>query len=200
MEHNASNAFDRKGFVDRLKKRAAAVGVKTQNEIATKIGKSEGVLSQWKSGAASPNVDDLVAIAAQFNCSLDYLFGIHHQPTNCASLLRAIRQLDLCSALHIESELTCISEEEVGMLARLEWSTHYTDGFSGYTIAPSMNIAIIHFLNNYSRLRNVDLDEWAMAAAVEGIIRHSEEVFNGSREFLTDGLETEGQGADDGEH
>ena len=45
----------------------------TQEELAEKVGVSRQALSKWESGAAKPDVDNLVRLSALFGVTTDYL-------------------------------------------------------------------------------------------------------------------------------
>ena len=58
---------------------------KTQKQLAEYIGASQGNISDWKSGKATPTAEKLCAIADFFSVTVDYLLGrtppISYAPT-----------------------------------------------------------------------------------------------------------------------
>ncbi len=53
-----------------------------QKDLATGIGISPSVLSDWKKGRIKPSVGDIVHIANYFDCSVDYLLGRTDTPSS----------------------------------------------------------------------------------------------------------------------
>ena len=45
----------------------------SQIELAQEIGVTQGAVSQWESGSAKPTLENLVAIARFFGCTVDDL-------------------------------------------------------------------------------------------------------------------------------
>lgn len=46
----------------------------TQEELAERLSVTQGAVSQWEQGAASPSIDKLPLLAKLLNCSVDELF------------------------------------------------------------------------------------------------------------------------------
>ena len=46
----------------------------TQNELAEKVGVTQGAVYQWETGKANPTADKLPALAKALGCMIDDLF------------------------------------------------------------------------------------------------------------------------------
>ncbi len=47
----------------------------TQKQLADEIGVKNYTVGNWEQGRTEPNLEDLVAMANYFECSVDYLIG-----------------------------------------------------------------------------------------------------------------------------
>ncbi|MBQ6815427.1 MAG: helix-turn-helix transcriptional regulator [Lachnospiraceae bacterium] len=57
----------------------------SQKEVASAIGISPSVISNYESGERTPSVEILMALASLYRCSTDYLLGL--DKSNCASYI-----------------------------------------------------------------------------------------------------------------
>lgn len=48
----------------------------SQKQVATSIGVSASVISNYESGERTPSVENLIMLARLYHCSTDYLLGI----------------------------------------------------------------------------------------------------------------------------
>lgn len=48
----------------------------SQKEVASAIGASASVISNYESGERTPSVENLMALACLYRCSTDYLLGL----------------------------------------------------------------------------------------------------------------------------
>lgn len=48
----------------------------SQKEVAYALGISPSIVSNYESGERTPSVENLMALASLYNCSVDYLLGI----------------------------------------------------------------------------------------------------------------------------
>lgn len=51
----------------------------TQNKICSELKITKQKLSNWKTGYAEPNFDDLIMLANYFEVSTDYLLGVEDE-------------------------------------------------------------------------------------------------------------------------
>ena len=54
----------------------------SQKELATQIGYSQNMISQWENGTRDPGTEVLKKLAAFFDVSVDYLLGEDNPPEN----------------------------------------------------------------------------------------------------------------------
>lgn len=59
----------------------------SQKEVASSIGVSASVISNYESGERTPSIENLISLAHLYHCSTDYLLGI--DKTNKSRLLDA---------------------------------------------------------------------------------------------------------------
>lgn len=45
----------------------------SQSELAMKVGVTQGAVSQWEKGTATPSVDKLLLVSQALNCTVDEL-------------------------------------------------------------------------------------------------------------------------------
>jgi len=57
----------------------------SQKEVASAIGISPSVISNYESGERTPSVEILMSLASLYRCSTDYLLGL--DKSNCASYI-----------------------------------------------------------------------------------------------------------------
>lgn len=62
-------------FRYRLKFLRLAYGY-TQKELGSHYDKTEGAIRAWESGKSKPDIDILIKLANEFNCTTDYLLGL----------------------------------------------------------------------------------------------------------------------------
>ncbi len=48
----------------------------TQQQMAKILGYTQTAIGKWEKGTRSPDLDDIVNIAKQFNVTTDYLLGL----------------------------------------------------------------------------------------------------------------------------
>lgn len=48
----------------------------SQKQVATNIGVSASVISNYESGERTPSIENLMALARLYHCSTDYLLGL----------------------------------------------------------------------------------------------------------------------------
>jgi len=48
----------------------------SQKEVASSIGVSASVISNYESGERTPSIENLISLARLYHCSTDYLLGI----------------------------------------------------------------------------------------------------------------------------
>ena len=53
----------------------------SQKEAAAAIGVSPSIISNYESGERTPSVENLMALAALYRCSTDYLLGLEKAST-----------------------------------------------------------------------------------------------------------------------
>lgn len=58
----------------RLRKLREAHGI-SQRDLAVNLGVTPGAVAKWELGYTVPTVDNLLALADLFGCSLDAIFG-----------------------------------------------------------------------------------------------------------------------------
>lgn len=63
------------GFAERLQKQRMHMRL-SQKEVASAIGVSSSVISNYEMGARVPSLENLIALARLFRCSTDYLLGL----------------------------------------------------------------------------------------------------------------------------
>lgn len=49
----------------------------SQKEVASILGKSVSIISNYESGARTPSAETLIALAHLYHCSTDYLLGLN---------------------------------------------------------------------------------------------------------------------------
>lgn len=54
----------------------------SQKEVASIVGVSASVISNYESGERTPSVEKLMALASLYHCSTDYLLGFERNPVN----------------------------------------------------------------------------------------------------------------------
>lgn len=59
----------------------------SQKQVASSIGVSASVVSNYESGERTPSVENLIMLARLYHCTTDYLLGINKTDT--------VRQLDI---------------------------------------------------------------------------------------------------------
>ncbi len=67
------------GLGGRLEQTRTALRL-SQKEVAAAIGASPSVISNYESGERTPSVENLMALAALYRCSADYLLGLEKPP------------------------------------------------------------------------------------------------------------------------
>lgn len=55
-----------------IRKHREEIGM-TQTELASRLGVSQGAVSQWESGSTQPEIKHLVKMSEMFGCSVDEL-------------------------------------------------------------------------------------------------------------------------------
>lgn len=63
------------GLGERLQKQRLSMSI-SQKEAALSIGASASIISNYESGERTPSVENLIALAGLYRCSVDYLLGI----------------------------------------------------------------------------------------------------------------------------
>lgn len=63
------------GLGQRIQKKRIDMGF-SQKELASHIGVSPSIVSNYEAGERTPSVENLLALASIFHCSTDYLLGI----------------------------------------------------------------------------------------------------------------------------
>lgn len=83
------------GLGERLQKQRQLLKL-SQKEVAVAIGVSPSIISNYESSERVPSVENLMALAGLYRCSVDYLLGIQSlsQPTIDTSMLTE-KQLQL---------------------------------------------------------------------------------------------------------
>lgn len=64
------------GLGERLQEQRNILNL-SQKEVASMIGVSASVISNYESGERTPSLEILMALAALFHCSSDYLLGLN---------------------------------------------------------------------------------------------------------------------------
>ena len=59
----------------------------SQKQVASSIGVSASIVSNYESGERTPSVENLIMLARLYHCTTDYLLGINKTDT--------VRQLDI---------------------------------------------------------------------------------------------------------
>ncbi len=65
--------MDYQNFGQRLKGLQQKKGIKTQKDLATWLGFSTSIVSEWLRGEKIPSLDTAVGIAAKFGCAVEWL-------------------------------------------------------------------------------------------------------------------------------
>ena len=63
------------GFAERLQKQRMNMKL-SQKEVASAIGVSPSVISNYEVGARVPSLENLIALAGLYRCTTDYLLGL----------------------------------------------------------------------------------------------------------------------------
>ena len=67
------------GLGERLQKLRKTKGL-SQKEVATALGISSAIISNYESNERVPSVENLVSLAGFYRCSTDYLLGFERNP------------------------------------------------------------------------------------------------------------------------
>lgn len=68
-------------------------GETKQNKIADKLNVSESKISKWFSGNLLPTLEDLLTIAEEYNCSIDWLIGQKKNSRTALSVYEVCKQI-----------------------------------------------------------------------------------------------------------
>lgn len=64
-----------RGLGERLQKQRQNLKL-SQKEVATAIGISPSIMSNYENGERTPSIENLMALANLYHCSTDYLLGL----------------------------------------------------------------------------------------------------------------------------
>lgn len=64
-----------RGLGERLQKQRQKLKL-SQKEVATVIGISPSIMSNYENGERTPSIENLMALANLYHCSTDYLLGL----------------------------------------------------------------------------------------------------------------------------
>uniref|UniRef100_UPI0040567C0B helix-turn-helix domain-containing protein n=1 Tax=Agathobacter sp. TaxID=2021311 RepID=UPI0040567C0B len=71
-----------KGLGERLQQQRLNMRI-SQKEAALAIGVSPSIISNYESSERTPSVENLMALASLYRCSVDYLLGISNTSHTC---------------------------------------------------------------------------------------------------------------------
>lgn len=163
--------YNGKVFVKRLKQ---VSGEEKGYRLAKKIGVSESTLSKWNTEKNIPQLKDLYSIYNQYHCSIDDLLGLDGKfDITPANICRTIVDLDIhcVNAMTITANPSEVTinlklpnsgsesfaiwyKNHFGDSAEIEHAREDGKQFANIT-------AIIEFLQNYAKLRTMELDDMA---------------------------------------
>ncbi len=63
------------GLGERLQQRRVLINM-SQKEVASKIGVSPSIISNYENGERTPSIENLISLASLYRCSTDSLLGI----------------------------------------------------------------------------------------------------------------------------
>ena len=131
-------------FLKRLK---AVSGITTQNELAEKIGVTQGTISKLKSDP--PSGDTIVKIVANIGCSIDYLLGHNAEVTKGEKSITAPFIVDI---------LDTLSEMDYIKLDSMEWEDysclHQATMKVNTAVVLIRNASLNTLIKNYAALKN----------------------------------------------
>lgn len=83
------------GLGERLQKQRQLLNL-SQKEVANAIGVSASIISNYESAERVPSVENLMALAGLYRCSVDYLLGIqNNNPVNIDITMLTDRQIKI---------------------------------------------------------------------------------------------------------
>ena len=136
--------FNNKEFLKRLKE----VAGKTQREIAQDINSDNSTVSRWGK-ESRPTVDNLLAIASCYNCSIDYLLGLSD------SNKKESKDLDLWDILKLLLIYDMQDRETFGVDS-LSFNGNVTDITSVYDMPTEYSYnAIIELSSTYTHINDL---------------------------------------------
>lgn len=93
-----------KGLGERLQKKRQLLKL-SQKEVAAAIGVSASIISNYESSERVPSVENLMALAGLYRCSVDYLLGIQsNNYFNIDTSMLTDKQLQLLQSFLYELE------------------------------------------------------------------------------------------------
>ena len=98
-----------KGLPEKLKDLRAKYGL-SQREVAKKLDISASIVSGYETGERTPSVENILAMAALYHCSTDYLLGRESR--------------DLSAILNVEG----LTNRQIQLLSELVESIRRKDG------------------------------------------------------------------------
>ena len=94
------------GLGERLQKQRLYMKI-SQKEAACAIGVSPSIISNYESSERTPSVENLMALASLYKCSVDYLLGINN--TSRSSIdVSMLTEKQILLLQHFLDELACI--------------------------------------------------------------------------------------------
>lgn len=94
------------GLGERLQKQRLHMRI-SQKEAASAIGVSASIISNYESSERTPSVENLMALAGLYKCSVDYLLGIDTISRNSIDV-SMLTEKQILLLQHFLDELNCI--------------------------------------------------------------------------------------------
>lgn len=94
------------GLGERLQKQRLHMRI-SQKEAASAIGVSPSIISNYESSERTPSVENLMALAGLYKCSVDYLLGIDTISRNSIDV-SMLTEKQILLLQHFLDELNCI--------------------------------------------------------------------------------------------
>src|SRR5262245_46327332 len=87
-------AAARRLFADRLRRRREAIDM-TQEELAARVGRPQGVVSEWEHGHRRTNMTDVWRLAHALDCTVGHLYGPPRTPEEVEFFHQRWKQADI---------------------------------------------------------------------------------------------------------